>query len=89
MSEAITQKSGAIGGRGVLEGAFALLEVLAHGNAMGLTRLASAAGLPKATAYRLLNQLVAEGAVQRLGGRYRIGPRVFRLGQTWQPARLL
>ncbi|WP_433760223.1 helix-turn-helix domain-containing protein [Nocardia sp. CA-135398] len=89
MSEAITPKSAAIGGRGVLEGAFALLEVLAHGNEMGLTRLASAAELPKATAYRLLNQLVAEGAVQRRGGRYQIGPRVFRLGQTWQPARLL
>ncbi|MEV5835276.1 helix-turn-helix domain-containing protein [Nocardia sp. NPDC052112] len=89
MSEASTAKMGAIGGRDVLEGAFALLEALAHGNEMGLTRLASAAGLPKATAYRLLNQLVAEGAVQRRGGRYQIGPRVFRLGQTWQPAQLL
>ncbi|WP_063038656.1 helix-turn-helix domain-containing protein [Nocardia pseudovaccinii] len=89
MSEAITQNTGTIGGRSVLEGAFALLEVLAHGNEMGLTQLAVAAGLPKATAYRLLNQLVAEGAVQRREGRYRIGPRVFRLGQTWQPARLL
>lgn len=89
MSEAIMENTGTIGGRSVLEGAFALLEVLAHGNEMGLTRLAAAAGLPKATAYRLLNQLVAEGAVQRRGGRYQIGPRVFRLGQTWKPARLL
>jgi DNA-binding IclR family transcriptional regulator len=79
----------AVGGRGVLEGAFALLEALAHGDEMGLTQLASTAGLPKATAYRLLDQLVTEGAVQRRDGRYQIGPRVFRLGQTWQPARLL
>ncbi|MEV5839338.1 helix-turn-helix domain-containing protein [Nocardia sp. NPDC052112] len=54
-----------------------------------MTQLATAAGLPKATAYRLLSQLVEEGAVQRRNGRYQIGPRVFRLGQTWQPARLL
>ncbi|WP_194836933.1 IclR family transcriptional regulator [Nocardia sp. XZ_19_369] len=88
MNEATMEKA-ALGGRGVLEGAFALLEALAHGAELGLTQLASAAGLPKATAYRLLNQLVAEGAVQRRSGRYQIGPRVFRLGQTWQPARLL
>ncbi|MFF3226527.1 IclR family transcriptional regulator [Nocardia suismassiliense] len=88
MNEATMEKA-ALGGRGVLEGAFALLEALAHGAELGLTQLASAAGLPKATAYRLLNQLAAEGAVQRRSGRYQIGPRVFRLGQTWQPARLL
>ncbi|MFI9408175.1 IclR family transcriptional regulator [Nocardia sp. NPDC052316] len=88
MNEATMEKA-ALGGRGVLEGAFALLEALADGDELGLTQLASAAGLPKATAYRLLNQLVAEGAVQRRSGRYQIGPRVFRLGQTWQPARLL
>ncbi|WP_084655323.1 IclR family transcriptional regulator [Nocardia altamirensis] len=89
MSEATMEKASAMGGRGVLEGAFALLEVLAHGDEKGLTELASDAGLPKATAYRLLNQLVVEGAVQRRSGRYQIGPRVYRLGQTWQPARLL
>ncbi|MBF6127624.1 helix-turn-helix domain-containing protein [Nocardia brasiliensis] len=88
MSEATIERA-AMGGRGVLEGAFALLEVLAEGDEVGLTQLASAAGLPKATAYRLLNQLVVEGAVQRRSGRYQIGPRVYRLGQTWQPARLL
>ncbi|QIS11773.1 IclR family transcriptional regulator [Nocardia arthritidis] len=90
MDEATLERPApAFGGRGVLEGAFALLEVLSHGDEAGLTQLASAAGLPKATAYRLLNQLVTEGAVQRRAGRYRLGPRVFRLGQTWEPARLL
>ncbi|WP_330254174.1 helix-turn-helix domain-containing protein [Nocardia sp. NBC_00565] len=89
MNEATIDRAEAVGGRGVLEGAFALLEALTHGDEKGLTQLATAAGLPKATAYRLLNQLVEEGAVQRRNGRYQIGPRVFRLGQTWQPARLL
>jgi DNA-binding IclR family transcriptional regulator len=76
-------------GRGVLEGAFALMEVLAHDDEVGLTRLASDAALPKATAHRLLGQLVALGAVQSHQGRYRLGPRVFRLGQSWHPARAL
>ncbi|RJO73602.1 IclR family transcriptional regulator [Nocardia panacis] len=90
MDEATLERPApALGGRGVLEGAFALLEALAHGAETGLTQLATAAGLPKATAYRLLNQLVTEGAVQRRSGRYRLGPRVYRLGQTWEPARLL
>lgn len=76
-------------GRGVLEGAFALMEVLAHDEEVGLTRLATDAALPKATAHRLLGQLVALGAVQSHEGRYRLGPRTFRLGQAWHPARAL
>ncbi|MEV7611851.1 helix-turn-helix domain-containing protein [Streptomyces sp. NPDC089799] len=76
-------------GRGVLEGAFALMEVLAHADELGLTRLAADAELPKATAHRLLGQLVALGAVQSSAGRYRLGPRTFRLGVGWHPAREL
>ncbi|MCX4956917.1 helix-turn-helix domain-containing protein [Streptomyces virginiae] len=76
-------------GRGVLEGAFALMEVLAEGEEVGLTRLAGDAELPKATAHRLLGQLVALGAVQSRSGRYRLGARAFRLGQAWHPARAL
>lgn len=73
-------------GRGVLEGAFALLEVLGRGEELGLTRLAADAGLPKATAHRLLDQLAALNAVQRRAGRYQLGPRIFRFGQSWRPA---
>ncbi|KAA0942726.1 IclR family transcriptional regulator [Streptomyces apricus] len=50
----------------------------------GLTRLASDSGLPKATAHRLLGQLAELGAIERRGGRYRIGSRIFRLGHGWQ-----
>lgn len=73
-------------GRGVLEGAFLLLEELARSGEMRLTQLADAAGLPKATAHRLLAQLLIQGAVERRAGRYRIGPQMFRLGHAWQPA---
>ncbi|MBF6172399.1 IclR family transcriptional regulator [Nocardia blacklockiae] len=89
MNEATASGVPDAGGRGVLEGAFALLEALAHGGDLGLTQLSAATGLPKATAHRLLDQLVREGAVQRRAGRYQLGPRLFRLGQTWQPAHLL
>ncbi|GAB3726255.1 IclR family transcriptional regulator [Amycolatopsis oliviviridis] len=75
-----------IGGRGVLEGAFTLLEALdEHGGQAGLTQLVRATGLPKTTVHRLLDQLADLGAVERAGSGYRIGSRVFRLGRFWQP----
>ncbi|MDC0768751.1 IclR family transcriptional regulator [Streptomyces sp. HD] len=75
----------ATGGRSVLEGAFALLNAVQQDGGAGVTTLASACGLPKTTAYRLLDQLVELGAVERSAGRYRIGPGMFRLGHGWQP----
>jgi DNA-binding IclR family transcriptional regulator len=72
-------------GRGVLEGAFALLEALEQAGEAGLTVLAADSGLPKTSAHRLLEQLISLGAVERSGGVYRMGARVFRLGRTWQP----
>ncbi len=71
--------------RGVLEGAFGLLTALQHNQEAGLTRLAADSGLPKGTAHRLLEQLIGLGAVERSGGRYRLGPQVFLLGHRWQP----
>ena len=73
------------GGRGVLEGAFALLGALERAEGAGLTRLAAECGLPKTTAYRLLEQMTRLGAVERSGDGYRIGSRVFQLGHGWQP----
>lgn len=70
-------------GRGVLDGAFALLEAVQQAGEAGLTALAAESGLPKATAHRLLEQLVGLGAVIRSGGRYRMGPQVFQLGRDW------
>ncbi|MDJ0346184.1 IclR family transcriptional regulator [Streptomyces sp. H10-C2] len=73
------------GGRSVLEGAFGLLRAVERAGEAGLSRLASECGLPKTTAYRLLEQLVGLGAVERCGGSYRVGPGMFLLGQGWQP----
>ncbi|MFI9175927.1 IclR family transcriptional regulator [Streptomyces lincolnensis] len=74
-----------VGGRSVLEGAFALLEAVEWAREAGLTRLSSECGLPKTTAYGLLEQMVALGAVERQGTGYRMGPRLFRLAREWQP----
>ncbi|MFI9379716.1 helix-turn-helix domain-containing protein [Kutzneria sp. NPDC052558] len=70
-------------GRGVLEGAFLLLEEILDTEESGLSELAARTGLPKATAHRLLDQLVQLGAVERRDGRYRMGVTMFRFGSGW------
>jgi DNA-binding IclR family transcriptional regulator len=72
--------------RGVLDGAFAVLEALADADGgLGLTALAGASGLAKTSAHRLAEQLAALGAVQRVNHRYYIGARIGCIGQRWQP----
>ncbi|GAA4547869.1 helix-turn-helix domain-containing protein [Amycolatopsis samaneae] len=72
-------------GRGVLDGAFALLDALCDAGEAGLTHLSVAADLPKATAYRLLEQLTAHGVVEKSAGRYRVGLCVPMWGRAWRP----
>jgi DNA-binding IclR family transcriptional regulator len=78
------------GGRGVLDGAFAVLDAVARSDeGLGLTALARATGLAKTSAHRLAEQLVTLGAVERFDRRYYVGPRMLRIGQRWQPNPLL
>jgi DNA-binding IclR family transcriptional regulator len=78
------------GGRRVLEGAFSVLDALAHADeGLGLTALARATGLAKTSAHRLAEQLLTLGAVERSNHRYFVGPRMMRIGQRWQPDPLL
>jgi DNA-binding IclR family transcriptional regulator len=78
------------GGRGVLDGAFAVLDALARADeGLGLTALARASGLAKTSARRLAEQLVTLGAVQCVEHRYYVGPRMLHIGQRWQPDPLL
>jgi DNA-binding IclR family transcriptional regulator len=77
-------------GRGVLVGAFAVLDALAHADdGLGLTALARASGLAKTSTYRLAEQLVALGAVQCIEQRYYVGALIGCIGQRWQPDPLL
>ncbi|MFC5750869.1 IclR family transcriptional regulator [Actinomadura rugatobispora] len=74
----------------MLQGAFAVLQQVATRGEAGLSELAAATGVPKATVHRLLDQLVGLGIVHRgPGGRYRVGVRAFCLGQAWDPAPVL
>lgn len=64
----------------VLRRAFSLLEVLgAADRSMGMAELAKRAGMPKATAYRMANQLVELQVIDRVGNEYRIGLKLFQL----------
>jgi DNA-binding IclR family transcriptional regulator len=75
-----------MGGRTVLDGAFSVLDALAHADeGLGLTALARTSGLAKTSAHRLAEQLVTLGAVERCNHRYFVGPRMMRIGQRWQP----
>jgi IclR family transcriptional regulator, acetate operon repressor len=77
-------------GRGVLDGAFAVLGALAHADdGLGLTALARASGLAKTSTYRLAEQLVALGALECVEHRYYVGALIGRIGQRWQPDPLL
>jgi DNA-binding IclR family transcriptional regulator len=73
------------GRRGVLEGAFQVLDVLRETGEAGLSRLVRETGLPKASVHRLLRQLTALGAVEQRDGGYCVGPHLYWLGQSWRP----
>jgi IclR family acetate operon transcriptional repressor len=73
-------------GRGVLDGAFCVLDVLSGApEGLGLSELSRGCGLPKATTFRMVEQLVEIGAVQRYERRYFVGRLLVELGRSWQP----
>ena len=72
-------------GLGVIESAFGLLEVLCALGQARVTDLTEESGLPRTTVYRLLGQLAAVGAVERIGARYRLGAALLVLGQHVTP----
>lgn len=77
-------------GRGVLAGAFELLNVLARSEAAGLSELARATDLPKTTVYRLLTQMTDIGMVERDElSCYRVGAGLRRMVGPERPYRWL
>jgi DNA-binding IclR family transcriptional regulator len=68
--------------KSVLARGLCLLDAFRDGEAdLSLTVLAERTGLPKATAHRLLAELVAWGGVERTSRGYRLGIGLFVLGQ--------
>ncbi|WP_419538598.1 helix-turn-helix domain-containing protein [Mycobacterium colombiense] len=76
-------------GRGVLETAFELLDLVAALEPVRLLDLANVSGIPRETVRRLLQQLIAVGAVSRDGNRYRLGASLLGLGSRVSPERRL
>jgi DNA-binding IclR family transcriptional regulator len=72
-------------GPGVIESAFGLLEILQALGRARLTDLTEESDLPRTTVYRLMGQLAAVGAVERIGAHYRLGPGLLAFGQHVTP----
>ena len=63
--------------------AFAVIEaVAAHGPPVSLAELAYITGIPKPTAHRIANNLVARELLRRVDRGYALGPALSRLGET-------
>jgi DNA-binding IclR family transcriptional regulator len=60
--------------------AISLLDAFDRPGVIGVSELSRSAGLPKSTAYRLLQILEEWQLVERSGHRYRLGARLFELG---------
>lgn len=72
--------------RGVVDGAFRVLQALPGvGPRQQVARLARATGLPRPTVYRLLDQLVAAGAVERHDGRWALAAGMLGLARSVEP----
>ena len=76
--------------RSVLGRAFDILECFSGSTEQSITGLCNRTGLPPATVHRMLSNLVEWGAVERAGrGRYRLGRRLWRLGNDVPSSRTL
>jgi IclR family transcriptional regulator, acetate operon repressor len=67
---------------------FALLRAFRSDAVLGVSDLARRTGLPRTTVHRLANQLYEEGALSRVGTKFRVGPALFELGNLHFPQRL-
>jgi DNA-binding IclR family transcriptional regulator len=70
---------------GVIESAFGLMELLCALGRARVAELAEESGLPRTTVHRLLGQLAAVGAVERIGAHYRLAAGLLILGRHVTP----
>ncbi|MEV4642008.1 helix-turn-helix domain-containing protein [Actinoplanes sp. NPDC049548] len=74
-------------GRGVIDGAFRLLELLPQATGdHQLSELSRLSGIPRASVYRLMSQLHEAGAVQLVDRRYVVGPSMITIARHAEPA---
>lgn len=70
--------------RGAVDKAFDLIKAFGESGSVGIgvSELARRADMSKSTAFRLLATLVANGAVEKVGDLYRIGPLFFDIAKS-------
>ena len=75
-------------GRSVISKAIAVLETFRRGSReLSLNQLGAQTGLPLSTVFRIANELVAAGVLERAdGGGYRVGLRAWEIGTRADPA---
>jgi len=74
-------------GRGVIDGAFRLLELLPQASGdHQLSDLARLSGIPRASVYRLMSQLHEAGAVELVDRRYVVGLAMITIARHAEPA---
>lgn len=71
---------------GVIDSAFALLDLVAELQPARLVDLSAASAMPHPTVHRLLQQLIHVGAVRRDGSRYSLGASLLSLGAAVTPS---
>jgi DNA-binding IclR family transcriptional regulator len=72
----------------IISKAFLLMRSFRGDPVLGVSELSRRTGIPRTTVFRLANQLFEEGALSRVGTKYRIGATLFELGNLHLPERL-
>ncbi len=67
---------------------FTILRAFRTAPVLGVSELARVTGIPRSSVHRLAHQLLEEGALSRVGNKFRIGATLFELGQLHFPQRL-
>jgi DNA-binding IclR family transcriptional regulator len=68
--------------------AFLILRAFRNEPVLGISAISRRTGIPRTTVHRLANQLYNEGALSRVGTKFRVGPTLFELGNLHFPERL-
>jgi IclR family transcriptional regulator, acetate operon repressor len=72
----------------IVSKAFAILGAFREDFVLGVSEISRRTGMPRTTVHRLANQLLDEGALRRVGSKFRVGPTLLELGQLHFPERL-
>jgi DNA-binding IclR family transcriptional regulator len=73
----------------IVHKAFVVLGAFRNDPVLGVSELSRRTGIPRTTVHRIANQLLDEGALSRVGSKFRIGATLFELGNLHFPRKLI